>query len=201
MKTTTIILLSLGLMLLSGCGSKKNTVNSSSSPYSTLGYGLTQQQANDIESLKSHYPCSGQYSQGAQRIADVTFSSTTPVGSGGYLPSGALQLGGHASGNVTAVYAGVSNFNDIIVVKTLSGGGFTVSLSFCTYQYWISAGATVTNFMLQSGKLTNPSACSYGGVVANNTIAQISSAQSQIPTSFYPVSCQNSQYNNYNTWY
>ena len=37
--------------------------------------------------------------------------------------------------------------------------------------------------------------------VGENTIAQISSAQSQIPTSFYPVSCQNSQYNNYNTWY
>ncbi|OFZ24956.1 MAG: hypothetical protein A2381_12835 [Bdellovibrionales bacterium RIFOXYB1_FULL_37_110] len=201
MKTTTIILLSLGLALLSSCGSKKNTVNSLSNPYSTLSSGLTSQQASDIENLKNMYRCSGQYAQNAQRIADVTFSSNTPIGSGGVLPAGALQLGGYASGSVTGVYAGVSAYNDIIVVKTLSGGGFTVSLSFCTYQYWISAGATVTNFMLQSGKITTPNACSYGGVIANNTIAQISSAQAQIPTSFGPVSCQNGQYNNYNNWY
>ena len=192
MKTKTIILVAMTLLLAS-CSSKKNTVNSLSSPYSTISAGVSGTQANELNQLKSQYQC--------QRIADTTFSSNQAIGGNGALPTGALQAGGYATGSVTGVFAGVSAYGDLIVIKTLSGGGFTATLSFCHYPYWINASSTVTAFMLQSGTIANVSGCSVGRVIANNTQAAISNSGT-IPTSFGPVqlSCQSSQYTPYNNY-
>jgi len=190
MKTKTIILVAMAL-LLSSCGSKKNTVSSLSSPYSTITAGVSTTQAYELDRLKSQYQC--------QRIADTTFSSNQAIGGNGALPTGALQAGGYATGTVTGVFAGVSAYGDLLVIKTLSGGGFTATLSFCHYPYWINASSTVTAFMLQSGTIANQSGCSIGRVIANNTQAAISNSGT-IPTSFGPVSCQSSQYSQYTNY-
>jgi hypothetical protein len=193
------------LLLISACGKKANTVNSSgytSSPISMnnpvfSGSGATGSTiVSQYNSVRSSVACLS----GRSRLTnDVSFyinnGSLSGTTVGGNWQSGFMQ-----NGTVTNMYVGVSAYRDLMfLTKVTNGGqvvGYNVTLSFCevpnsypNYPALVSNDRALVHFQAPNGITINTAtACGYGLIAAATNTVIVSQRSSTNPyTSDYPI--------------
>lgn len=137
-----IPLTALLLLLMVSCGKKNKTTSSQISSTPTTTNGVSVAVNNEINRIKSEYPCSG----GGR--TDLTFSGTAPD----VIYSNSALRGdfnrGAISGTAISTYVGRSGCNDLIIVSKMDADrGFNVTLSLCPDDPFIIPGRSYGNLM------------------------------------------------------
>jgi hypothetical protein len=171
-------------LLISSCGKKANTVNSSNLTGSSLFYnGNSAFQSNPqiithVQNIKAGVQCTS----GRQRLQqDVTFNVTGGARSGTTISGNFVE--GVLPGNNSDLYVGVSLWRDLMFVTKVTNGsqvvGFNVTLSFCDvanpagiqFPLLVSNERRLVNFIAPTGIVLDMNTyCGYGVIdSAQNT--------------------------------
>jgi hypothetical protein len=140
-KSVFLILTIIALVgLTSSCGSDDNKVSSSDVPSTSGGtsdtsQGISSAVKSEISKIKSDNAC---WYQGGSRLEFVFTGDKSLIASATQL-TGTINSG-EKSGTALAVFAGISKYNDVIVISKLDGNYFNVYLSLCPYGSLILSG-------------------------------------------------------------
>jgi len=188
MKTINYLFIILTATLLFSCGKSNKVTSAANGAYSTYSgrnpvtdYGTPEQNAY-INEARSHYTCKN----GGTRLEDVTFSTTTIVSQTSI--SGSPMNNSVIAGTVANVYAGFSDYGDLMFVSKMTNGqsviGYNVTVSFCPHNTLLTPGRAIVGFYASRITFTDSSTCGMPAILAASNTQAILDAYSYVDNGY-----------------